>query len=157
MVWESASQSRRYGFDPRGATEPMHHNYWACAREPRCCNFWSFEHSRACAPQQEKPVAAAEEQPSITATRESLCAATKTQRGQTWITINKPLKIKNKIGVIYWLNINVSCTYSTLLCVCVCVCVCVCYVVLFLLGNFGSSLILLQAVFETLPHLLSTP
>ena len=33
-----------------------------------------------------------------------------------------------------------------------CVCVCVCCVVFFPLGNFGSSLILLQAVFETSPH-----
>ena len=33
LVWE----------DPtcRGATRPVHHNYWACALEPVCHNYWS--------------------------------------------------------------------------------------------------------------------
>ena len=38
-----------------------HHNYWACAREPRSCNYWAHAPqllkpgcSRACTPQQEK-------------------------------------------------------------------------------------------------------
>ena len=33
LVWE----------DPtcRGATKPMHHNYWACALKPACHNYWS--------------------------------------------------------------------------------------------------------------------
>ena len=45
----------------RGATKPVHHNYWACALEPASHNFWSPRSTtteacapRACAPQQEK-------------------------------------------------------------------------------------------------------
>ena len=42
VVWE----------DPtcRGATKPVHHNYWACALEPSSHNYW------ACVPQLLKPV-----------------------------------------------------------------------------------------------------
>ena len=41
LVWE----------DPtcRGATKPVHHNYWACALEPESHNYW------ACVPQLLKP------------------------------------------------------------------------------------------------------
>ena len=83
LVWE----------DPtcREATEPMRHNYWACALEPECWNYW------ACVLQPLKPVRLEpvlrnekppqrERSPRTTtkrsphaATRESLCAAMKTQ------------------------------------------------------------------------------
>ena len=39
----------------RGATKPVHHNYWACALEPSSHNYWSCT-PRAHAPQQEKPL-----------------------------------------------------------------------------------------------------
>ena len=26
----------------RGATKPVHHNYWACALEPACRNYWAL-------------------------------------------------------------------------------------------------------------------
>ena len=47
LVWE----------DPtcRGATKPVHHNYWACALEPASHNYWARA-PRARAPQQEKPL-----------------------------------------------------------------------------------------------------
>ena len=45
------------------AAEAVHHNYWACAREPRSHNYWAHvlqvlkpKLPRACAPQQEKPL-----------------------------------------------------------------------------------------------------
>ena len=46
LVWE----------DPtcRGATGPLHHNYWACALEPMSHNYWAHM-PRAHSPQQEKP------------------------------------------------------------------------------------------------------
>ena len=46
---ESTCQHRRHGLNPwfgkipLGTSEPVHHNYWACALEPGSCN------SRACA------------------------------------------------------------------------------------------------------------
>ena len=54
----------------RGATKPVHHNYWACSLEPACHNCWARKPQllspratttearalRACAPQQEKPL-----------------------------------------------------------------------------------------------------
>ena len=33
LVWEDPTW--------RGATKPVHHNYWACALEPVCHNYWS--------------------------------------------------------------------------------------------------------------------
>ena len=45
----------------RGATKPVHHNYWACTLEPTSHNYWARATAieahvpRACAPQQEKP------------------------------------------------------------------------------------------------------
>ena len=45
----------------RGATKPVHHNYWACALEPAHHNYWALVPQllkpapRARAPQQEKP------------------------------------------------------------------------------------------------------
>ena len=38
----------------RGATKPVHHNYWACALEPASHNYWA-RMPRAHALQQEKP------------------------------------------------------------------------------------------------------
>ena len=76
------------------ATKPVHHNYWACALEPASHNYW------ACMPQlpeptcvepmlrnkrshrNEKPAHRNEEQLPLAATRESLCAGTKTQCSQ---------------------------------------------------------------------------
>ena len=59
------------GEDPtcRGATKPVHHNYWACALEPASHSYWAYTSQllslhttaieacmpRAHAPQQEKP------------------------------------------------------------------------------------------------------
>ena len=47
----------------RGATKPVHHNYWTCALEPTSHNYWSQRDTttEACAPrararQQEKPL-----------------------------------------------------------------------------------------------------
>ena len=54
----------------RGATKPVHHNYWACALEPVSHNYWACvpqllslrattteaHMPRACALQQEKPL-----------------------------------------------------------------------------------------------------
>ena len=41
------------------ATKPMCHNYWACALEPRSCNYWAHVpqllNPRTCSRQQEKP------------------------------------------------------------------------------------------------------
>ena len=46
----------------RGATKPMHHNYWACTLEPVSHNYWSpcattteAGSPRTRAPQQQKP------------------------------------------------------------------------------------------------------
>ena len=84
----------------RGATKPVHHNYWACALEPASHNFWSPRSTtteacapRACAPQQEKPLQweAFAPQPRaapLAATRESPHTATKTQHSQK---INKQI------------------------------------------------------------------
>ena len=33
----------REGPTCRGATEPVHHNYWACALEPASHNYWACE------------------------------------------------------------------------------------------------------------------
>ena len=38
----------------RGATKPVHRNYWACALQPASRNYWAHE-PRAHALQQEKP------------------------------------------------------------------------------------------------------
>ena len=41
----------------RGATKPVHHNYWACTLEPTCHNYWSLcaTTTEACVPQILKP------------------------------------------------------------------------------------------------------
>ena len=39
----------------RGATKPVHHNYWTCALEPASHNYWACM-PRAHAPQQDKPL-----------------------------------------------------------------------------------------------------
>ena len=89
-----------------GATKPVSHNYWACALEPTSHNY------RAHVPQllkpaqlepmlcnkrshHEKPTHCNEEWPRLTATRESPCAATKTQCSQ---------KLKNKINNFFFLS-----------------------------------------------------
>ena len=77
-----------------GATTPMHHSYWACALEPVSHNYWARVlqllktvrlESMLCNKRShcsEKPTYHNEEQPPLTATRESPRAATKTQRSQ---------------------------------------------------------------------------
>ena len=79
----------------RGATKPMHHNCWSPrALEPMCSNYWAHGlqllkptclepvlcNKRS--HHNEKPVHRNEESPLLAATRESLRAATKTQRSQ---------------------------------------------------------------------------
>ena len=51
-----------------GATKSTRHNYWACALEPMCCNYWAHTpqllkpaHSRARMPQLLSPCAATTE------------------------------------------------------------------------------------------------
>ena len=78
----------------RGATEPVRHNYWACALEPVSHNYWArvpqllkparlepVLHNKR-RHHNEKPAHCNEEQPPLTATRESPRAATKTQHSQ---------------------------------------------------------------------------
>ena len=65
LVWEDLTCSE--------STKPIPHNYWVCALEPTSHNYWACV-PRARAPQQEKP--------SLSATRESPHAATKTQHSQ---------------------------------------------------------------------------
>ena len=77
-----------------GATNPVHHNYWTCALEPTSHNYWAHMpqllkpvhlepvlHSKRshC---NEKPAHHNKEYPPLTAARESLHTATKTQRSQ---------------------------------------------------------------------------
>ena len=76
----------------RGATKPVRHNYWACALDPANHNYWAhvpqllkptrlgpmLHNTRS--HHSEKPAYLKEEQPPLAATRESLHAATKTQR-----------------------------------------------------------------------------
>ena len=77
LVWEDSTC--------RGATKPVHHNYWACALEPASHNYWTrmpqllepvLHNKRSHC--KEKPAHHNEEQPLLAATRESLRAATKT-------------------------------------------------------------------------------
>ena len=84
-----------------GATKPVRHNYWACALEPTSHNSWAYVPQLlkpAClepllrnkgSHHNEKPVHRKEEQPPLAATKESPCAATKTQRSQKKIIIIK--------------------------------------------------------------------
>ena len=44
----------REGATCRGATKPVHHNYWACALEPESHNYWART-PKAHVLQQEKP------------------------------------------------------------------------------------------------------
>ena len=78
----------------RGATKPVHHNYWACALEPASHNYWArvpqllkpallepvLRNKRS--HDNEKPTHHNEEYPSLATTRESPCAATKTEHSQ---------------------------------------------------------------------------
>ena len=62
-----------------GATKPVRHNYWACPLEPTCLEpVLRYKRSH----RSEKPAHRNEEQPPLVASRESPCAATKTQRSQ---------------------------------------------------------------------------
>ena len=92
---------------PHGATKPMCHNYWACALEPMSHNYWAHM-SQLLKPahlepvlcnkrshRNEKPVHRNEEWPLLTATRESLHAATKTQCSQKEKKKNKKSKKGN--------------------------------------------------------------
>ena len=76
------------------ALEPESHNYWACALEPESHNYWArvthllkptrlglVLHNKR-SHLNEKPAHCNEEQPPLAETRESPCAATKTQRSQ---------------------------------------------------------------------------
>ena len=73
LIWEDATCC--------GTAEPMHHNYWACALEPRSCNYWAYlpqllkpVHPRACTSHQR-----------VAPARHNLrkvCAATKTKHNQ---------------------------------------------------------------------------
>ena len=78
----------------RRATEPMHHNYWACALELMSHNYWArmlqllkpvrlepVLHNKR-SHRNEKPAHHNEEQPSLATTRESPRAAMKTQHSQ---------------------------------------------------------------------------
>ena len=81
------------------ATKPMCHNYWACALEPASHNYWAhvpqllkpmhrepvLHNKRSHC--NEKPTHRSEEWPPLAATRESPCAAMKTQRSQNKINI----------------------------------------------------------------------
>ena len=62
---ESAYRCRRHGLDSwsQKSHMPVHPNYWACALEPRSCNYWAHTpqllkpvHPGAHAPQHEKPL-----------------------------------------------------------------------------------------------------
>ena len=84
----------------RGATKPVRHSYWACGLEPASHNYWAHEpqlpspHATTTEPvhlepvlrnrshRNEKPAHRNEEQPLLTATRESPHTATKTQCSQ---------------------------------------------------------------------------
>ena len=77
-----------------GASKRVRHNYWACTLEPVSHNYWAHApqllkpaglepvlHNKR-SHHSEKPVHHNEEEPPLATTRESLCAATKTQRSQ---------------------------------------------------------------------------
>ena len=78
----------------RRATKPMCHNYWACALDPVSHSYWARMPQLlkpAClepvlcnkrSHHNEKPRHRNEEQPPLATTRESLCAATKTQQAK---------------------------------------------------------------------------
>ena len=86
LVWEDPTYCR--------ATKPVCHNFWACALEPASHNYWArgpqllkpaclepvLRHKRSY--HNKKPVYHNEEYPLLAVTRESPCAATKTQCSQ---------------------------------------------------------------------------
>ena len=88
-----------------GATKPMHHNYWAHMPQLlKPARLGPMLHNKR-SHRNEKPAHCSEEQPPLTATRESTHAATKTQSSQ-----NKKQKTnKNKPGyrtlykIVYYL------------------------------------------------------
>ena len=86
LVWE----------DPTccGATQPMRHNYWACALQPVSHNYWAClpqllkptclepSHRNKRSHRSEKPAHHNKEWPPLATTRESLHAAMKTKCSQ---------------------------------------------------------------------------
>ena len=61
-----------------GATKPMGHNCWACARGPVCCNYWSPHIWRTCFPTREATA--------VTSPQAATGAAT------TWHNTRKPVQ-----------------------------------------------------------------
>jgi len=70
----------REDFTCHGATRPVCHNFWACALQPKHCNYWSPHAWSLCS---EIPGTTTMRSPR-TATRESPHAAGKAQSNQKW-------------------------------------------------------------------------
>ena len=70
----------REDFTCHGATRPVCHNFWACALQPKHCNYWSPHAWSLCS---EIPETTTMRSPR-TATRESPHAAAKAQSNQKW-------------------------------------------------------------------------
>ena len=99
------------------ATEPVHHNCWACTLEPGRHKYWACELqllTPAClepvlrskgSHSNEKPAHCKEEKPRLTKAGESLRVATKTQRGQ----INKYSQKEVNRQATDWEEICVKC------------------------------------------------
>ena len=92
----------------REATKPVRHNYWACTLEPVSHNYWArmpqllkpaHLEPMLCnkrSHHNEKPARHNEEEPLLSATRESSGATMKTQHSQINKQINNSLKNNNK-------------------------------------------------------------
>ena len=80
----------------RGATKPVHHNYWACALEPASRNYWSLRAAttEACAPRARAPQQEATAMRSPrTATKSSPCSP---QLEKARVQQRRPNSAKNK-------------------------------------------------------------
>ena len=98
-----------------GATKPVRHSYWACALEPASHNYWGHM------PQLLKPVCLEpvlhnkrnhhNEKPTHAATRESLHAATKTQRSQnrksSWCHLPLPRTKLEELRGLCWSGLDI--------------------------------------------------
>ena len=117
LVWEDPTCHR--------ATKPLHHSYWACALEPTNHNYWAqvpqlLKHARLepvlrnkRSHHNEKPVHHNEEQPLLAATRESPCAATKTQHGHTHTHkcyVRWGFNFGND-SILYWTDLSIENNY----------------------------------------------